>query len=301
MSSSQTVIVFGPTGRVGSVVALAAHDEGAQVVLAMRDPSKQIPTLDNISAERVQADLNQPETIKAAVEQTGAKRAFIYLAHATRDGMRSSIKALKEGGVDSVVFLSSFSVSGDPQTIPPTEFVPYMHAQVEISLNEVFGDNGIVVRPGFFASNMISMKKEILSGEVRFANPDAKLDWIVPSDIGRVCGKLLVHRSDERVIGLVGPQLLSYGDAISIIARCIGKEVQVVRLEGEEAVQDAMKKSGLPRIVAEWFVANITGPASDISTTPDYVNALKNVEAYTGQAPLTFEQWLEEKKDLFLE
>ncbi|KAJ5711973.1 hypothetical protein N7488_006129 [Penicillium malachiteum] len=279
MSSSQTVIVFGPTGRVDSVVALTAHEEGAQVVLAMRDPSKQIPRLDNFSAKRVQADLNQPETIKAAVEQTGAKRAFIYLAHATRDGMRSSIEALKEAGVESVVFLSSFS----------------------ISLNEVFGDKGIVVRPGFFASNMVSMKSEIPSGEVKFANPDAKLDWIVPSDIGRVCEKLLVHGSDERVIGLDGPQLLSYGDAITIIARSIGKEVQVIRLEGEEAVQDAMKKSGLPRIVAEWFVANITGPASDISTTPDYVSALKNVEAYTGQAPLTFEQWLEEKKDLFLE
>ncbi|KAJ6031783.1 hypothetical protein N7540_002515 [Penicillium herquei] len=301
MPSSQTVIVFGPTGRVGSVTALTAHEEGAQVVLAMRDPSKHIPTLEDVVAERVQADLNQPETLKAAVKQTGAKRAFIYLAHATRDGMKSSIEALKEAGIESVVFLSTFSVSEDIRTIQPTEFVPYMHAQVEISLEKVFGDNAIVVRPGFFASNMISMKSEILSGEVRFANPDAKLDWIVPDDIGRVCGKLLVHGSDVRLIGLVGPQLLTYRDAIMTIGRILGKEVQMIRLEGEEAVQDAMKKSGLPRPVAEWFVANITGPASDISTSPDYLNALKNVQFYTGKAPIKFEQWVEEKKDLFLE
>ncbi|KAJ5725179.1 uncharacterized protein N7483_006536, partial [Penicillium malachiteum] len=271
-----TVIVFGPAGRVGSVAALTAHEEGAQVVLAMRDPSKHIPILDNIAAERVQADLNQPKTIKAAVEQTGAKRAFIYLVHATRDGMRSSIEALKEAGVESVVFLSSFSVSEDFRTISPTEFVPYMHAQVEISLDEVFGDNGIVVRPGFFASNMISMKSEILSGEILGASVESF--WFMD----------LTY-------------LLSYQDAILIIARSIGKEVQVIKLEREEAVQDAMKKSGLPRPVAEWFVANITGPASDISTPPDYVNALKNVQAYTGQAPIKFEQWLEEKRNLFLE
>ena len=37
------VIVFGPTGNIGSVAAVTAQEKGAKVYLAMRDPKKTIP------------------------------------------------------------------------------------------------------------------------------------------------------------------------------------------------------------------------------------------------------------------
>ncbi|KAJ5088616.1 hypothetical protein N7456_012232 [Penicillium angulare] len=300
MSSPRTVIVFGPTGQIGSVAALTAHGEGAKVILAMRDPSKPIPILDGLSAGRVQADLTKPETVSTAVRQTGAKHAFIYIAHGGNDGMRGSITALKDAGIESVVFLSSFTIEKDIRDVSPTELIPYIHAQVEISLDEIFAGNSVSVRPGYFASNSLQMKSDCLAGEVKLPNPDALFDWIAPADIGRVCGKILAHGSEERVVPLVGPHKLTYHKVVAGIGRVLGKDIKITKVEGEEAVDVMCAKLHVPRHFAEWFVANITGDSSDISHSPDYTKAVENIWKYNKE-PVTFEQWLKENKALFVD
>src|SRR5258707_699844 len=80
------VIVFGPTGAVGGAAALEAGKRGAKVWLAMRDTNK---VVDGITDEqerdgkfvRVKADLSDPETVKQAVQLSGAKAAYVYLIH----------------------------------------------------------------------------------------------------------------------------------------------------------------------------------------------------------------------------
>ena len=41
----EKVIVFGPTGNIGSITSQTAGKKGAKVYLAMRDPKKTIPGL----------------------------------------------------------------------------------------------------------------------------------------------------------------------------------------------------------------------------------------------------------------
>ena len=144
--ASNTVIVFGPTGGVGSVVAIAAHENGAKVVLAMRDTSKSIPGLSSEhessgSYERVQADLLNAESVSNAVRSTSAKSAFIYLAHGAPDHMRKTIEALKDGGIEFVVFLSSFTVDGKLEDIPQTEIISWMHAGVSQPMSKRVSHN----------------------------------------------------------------------------------------------------------------------------------------------------------------
>lgn len=79
------VLVFGPTGNVGSIVACTAQQQGAKVFLAMRDTGKPIPSLSALQEsdggfERVQADLMDPVSVRSAVEKTKATAAFVYLA-----------------------------------------------------------------------------------------------------------------------------------------------------------------------------------------------------------------------------
>lgn len=144
------VIVFGPTGNVGAWVARTAREHGAQVILAMRDTKKPIRKLDESQGgyERVQADLTQPDSVTKAVKATGAKRAFIYLVHGTQDHMKASIEALKAGGIEFVVFLSSFTVQGDLKAIKAQDMISFMHASVELVLETVFGkENFVALRP----------------------------------------------------------------------------------------------------------------------------------------------------------
>lgn len=294
----RSVIIFGATGGVGSAAALKAYQEGAKVTLAMRDPSKKIPSLSGISADRVQADLTRPETIQSAVRRSGAQSSFIYAVPGAPDDMRPTIVALKEAGVEFVVLLSSFSVHGDPHTIQETEVIPYEHARVEIALEDVFGDQWSAVRPAFFSSNVLEYKDEIAQGEVALPNPDIKFDWISPEDIGAVIGMILTHGVQERIVPLVGPEQLSLRDALVRIGAKLGKEIKVSVAEKERAIAD-MQKKGIPEPTARWLFDTFTELRDIYWDVPANEAGMANVHKYTHKPPMTFEQWLEENKDSF--
>ncbi|KAJ5615739.1 hypothetical protein N7537_000853 [Penicillium hordei] len=298
MASPSNVIIFGATGSVGSAAALKAYQEGAKVTLAMRDTLKSIPTLGDISAEKVQADLTKPETVQTAVRQSGAKTAFVYAIQGIPDDMRHTFVALKKGGIEFVVLLSSFLVQGDRHATPPTEIVPYVHAKVEIALESVFGNRCSAVRPAYFASNVLHFKDEIAHGEVKLPNPDAEFDWISPKDIGQVIGMALAHGTQEISIPLVGPNRLSVRDTLSIISRVLSKEIKITVVGKKQAVEDIQQR-GLPEPAAKWFVEAVTGQRSFIWDVPDFEVGVDNVRKYTHQSPERFEQWLEENKEKF--
>lgn len=109
-----SVIVFGPTGQVGSVAARTAAEHGAKAWLAMRDTNKSVLGLTkDLKAGgiyRIQTDLQEPETLSQAVKTSGAKCAFIYLVHGASDHLKGTIAAMKAAGIEFVVFLSSFTI-----------------------------------------------------------------------------------------------------------------------------------------------------------------------------------------------
>ncbi|KAJ7724654.1 hypothetical protein B0H16DRAFT_1430376 [Mycena metata] len=308
------VLVFGATGAVGSACARHAQSLGASVTLAVRDTAKPIPGL---SAEqekaggykRVQADLTQPETVSAAVKQSGAKYAFVYLIFprpGQPDANRPALEALKAAGVEFVVFLSSFSVEmHEPgiDSIPPSEIIPYAHAQVEIALEEIFGKSGYVaLRPGGFASNLFRQAGMVKAGSVKMPYPEAKFDWIVPEDIGRAGGTILVggpsSTGGEKTILLCGPEVMSQGDAVKIIGRVVGKEVTVEAVGDEQAVK-GMAASGTPEPLAKYLVKILSKAAAGTFFASDkYKVAVENVKKYAGKAT-TLEEWATENKVVF--
>ncbi|KFY34850.1 hypothetical protein V494_06429 [Pseudogymnoascus sp. VKM F-4513 (FW-928)] len=316
--ASRNVIVFGPTGAVGSAAARTAHSYGAKVALAMRDISKSIPGLDKADEElgryeRVQADLTQPETVLAAVTETGATHAFIYITFGgSADHMRSTIEALKTGGVQSVVLLSSSSVQDDIRSVSPSDFIAFAHARVEVSLEDVFGRNGYVaVRPGFFANNTLWWRSQIgEDGEVKTAFPGLVFDYISPEDIGAVCGTILAGVSRTRietVVLLVGPEQLPIIDAVGIVAKAIGKEAKVTLVSQEENVQVMVEKSGLPGPMAQTLIRQFAELESSIKSLDFFQSpafkasqdAKANIERYLGHPPTRLFEWVEQNKTKF--
>ncbi|KAL2127233.1 hypothetical protein VTI74DRAFT_11064 [Chaetomium olivicolor] len=288
--ASPKVIIFGPTGSVGSVVAHTAHSLGAKVYLAMRDPSKSIPNLPQAEFfERVQADLTNPDTVHAAVTSTGAKHAFIYCTFGTPDHMRATLEALKSGGI---------------------EFV--QHAQVEIGLREVFGSDGgyAAVRPGYFASNLLGYKGAIAKegGAVTIPCPEAVFDYITPEDIGTVSGTLLVEgkarlKGEGSEVFLAGPQLLSQAEVIGFIGKVLGRELKVQNYASdEEAVRFVVNNLGLPEPGAKQLVQGYRSvaegkPVFDDST---YAEAVANVQKYGRRAPTKIHDWVKAHKAEFV-
>ena len=309
--ASRTVIVFGPTGAVGSAAACTAEELGAKVILAMRDTEKSIPGIDAEKEkhgrfERVHADLTKPDTVRDAVNTTGAKYAFIYCAHSMPDHMKSTIEALKSAGIDLVVFLSSFTVRGDMTAIQPSEIIPYVHAKVEINLGEIFGTDGFVAaRPGSFSSNTLQYKAGIEKGEVKIHMPDAKVDCIVPEDIGRVCGTVLAKgpQDEQRAIYLYGPELMSQIDSVRILAKALGKNPKIEIANEQEAYKMYVEERGVPVPVAKYMIRQAEktdGGQSQVFGYPIDEEELSNVQKYSGRKGTTFEEWVEQKKQMFV-
>ncbi|KAL4781410.1 hypothetical protein BJX76DRAFT_335556 [Aspergillus varians] len=311
--SPRKVLVFGATGGVGSVVARTAHSHGAKVFLALRDTSKPVPSLtateeQSSGYERVQADLTQPESVRAAVSKTSATHAFVYTAlGSSPDHMLSTAGALKAAGIEHVVVLSSITVQGDIRAISPSDFIAYEHAQVELSLETVFGPQGYVaVRPSFFASNTLWWQKQIAEdGEVKWAFPDLKFDYITPDDIGAVCGTILAGAFEgehESSVDLAGPETdLTVAEAIGAIGQTINKRVKVTEVSPDQNIQVMIEKSGTPEPMARFLTASFAAANEDqsIINAPLTPEVRANVERYLKQPSMRFSEWVERNKDLF--
>lgn len=299
-----SVIVFGPTGSVGSVVARTAQENGATVFLAMRDTQKPIPGLTTEQEKaggykRVQADLGDPSSVAAAIKESGARRAFLYRAHTT-DNMRGTLTALKDAGVEFVVFLSSFTIAGDPRDVEPSDLIPFIHAQVEVGLDEIFGaENYVALRPGGFATNLLRFKKGVNDGAVDLYAPDFKFDYITPGDMGTVGGKVLVNgpRNGQRKVYLYGPQVLGQAEAILAIGKVLGKTVNIGPLSEQQAV-DEYVQTGVPKPVAEYLVKK-SGATNEAGNRAHYDEGVQNVQLYTGKPAQSLEEWVAENKALF--
>ncbi|KAH8698929.1 hypothetical protein BGW36DRAFT_152852 [Talaromyces proteolyticus] len=301
-----TVIVFGPTGSVASVAAATAQKHGATVVLAMRNPQKPIPGLtpereQELGFKRVKADLTDPDSVAAAVAGSGAKRAFIYLAVGSPDHMRSTLTALKSAGIEFVVFLSSYTIGGELRDVPPTELIAYSHAQVEISLDEVFGEeNYVALRPGTFATNILRFKDGINAGEVKIFGSHFQLDGITPGDMGEVGGTILVQgpKNGQRKVYLYGPQVVTQGDAIQTAGKILGKDVKITGLSKQEGL-DQFLQNGIPKPYADYMIRVLAAPDEHQIVRSNYEIGVENVQLYTGKPSMRFEEWVGLNKELF--
>lgn len=304
---STKVIVFGPTGNIGSVAAVTAQQHGAEVYLAMRDTSKSIPglTTDQEKSggyERIQADLTDPESVRSAAQKSGAKHAFIYAAHGSKDHMKSTLEAMKSGGVEFVVFLSSFTINGPTKDVPAEEVIPYIHATVEISLDQVFGpENYVAVRPGGFATNCIPYGKNAKAGgDVKIYGSTFEMDCITPRDMGRVSGTILAKgvQNGEHIVYLYGPKPVSQADQAKIVGKVFGKDVNVVKQTPEEA-KEHYQAAGVPMPLANYMLKRLGDDQAEQLPRPHFEQGVENVKKYTGSPAMGFEEWVRENMHLF--
>lgn len=306
-----SVIVFGPTGQIGSVVARAAGEHGAKVWLAMRDTSKSIPGLTKESEKagnfsRIQADLQKPETVTEAVKTSGAKRAFIYLIHASTDHLRGAIEAMKSAGIEFVVFLSSFTIylNQNLRNIDPSDLLAYLHGQVEANLEDVFGpENYVAVRSGCFITNLLSEKSGIAAGKVHLYGGVFEQDNIAPSDVGKTIGAILVSgpRNGKRKVYIYGPEIRSINESIDAIGKVLGKDLEMSAMGAKEGYDNYISL-GMPPAYAEFMVNTLATEGPDKGNGeryPFHQEGVNNVKLYTGQPPITLEAWVKDNRAIF--
>lgn len=298
------VIIFGPTGDVGGAAALEAKKLDASVWLAMRNTDKPIaaiPAAEQQSSafHRVRADLTDPESVRAAVEQSGAKSAFVYLTFGT--SMEPSFRAMKDAGVERVVFLSSFSIHPDEDLaqVPPSRVIPYVHAQAEVAIEKV-GLACTSLRGGQFASNIMKqgLDRSKTPWEANIVADLGPRDNISPSDIGKVAGAVLVGPpvdTGRHVIYLLGPQLLTEREMVEVVKRVSGQEITVHEHTPAEMAA-SLARRGLPDVMKDYMQLVWEGGEWWSGDKPfaalGYPEVTGNVSKYSGYEPESFESYV---------
>ena len=297
----ENVIVFGPTGAVGGA-ALEASKRGAKVWLAMRDTNKPI---DGITSEqerdgkftRVKADLSDPETVKQAVQLSGAKAAYVYLIHVP-GGISGAVKAMKEAGIEYVVFLSSFTIKKDSdiREIQPEALIPYVHAQGEVALEDISMAH-TALRPGAFASNPFKMSMDDSKTPCEIyaiVGGKTMVDNIVPNDIGRVAGAVLVDRpstTSKEAIYLYGPTLRSELETCNTIKDLFPKDVKVIQQTSEEWAERVIAK-GIPPPAVQYMIKARKEFDREFYSGSIPQEGAANIRKYSGYEPTSFEDFV---------
>ena len=248
-SKEKTIVVVGATGAQGGGLARAilADRTGAFHVRALtRNPgSDKAAELARLGAELVQADLDDPNSLKRAFEGAyGAYCVTNYWEHFSPEKEGAQIRALahacKRAGVRHVVWSTLEDtrrwVPLDDDRMPTLmEHYKVPHFDSKGGSDHYFADEGVpttYLLTSFYWDNLIHFgmgPKPGPDGVLAFTLPmgDAKLPGIAAEDIGR-CAYGIFKAGETyigKTVGIAGEHLTG-GEMAAALGRALGREVR---------------------------------------------------------------------------
>ncbi len=276
MTQTQKILVTGATGTVRRQVVAELLSRGHEVRALTRDASKAaFPA----GVEVVEGDLTQPDGLAPALEGitglhliTFGGAAFTPLETGPR-----ILELARSAGVRRITVLHGGGAT-------PLE-------------DAVRADDGVewtVLMPVEFMANALEWADGIAAaGEVREPFVSRLSAMVHEGDIGAVAAVALTeegHAGQEYVI--TGPELLTVGDKVATIAAAVGREIALVELTEEQAVEQ-WRAAGLPEDVVG-FLLEAYGNTPEVGRT-----VASTVEKVTGRPARTFTQWAAEHADAY--
>lgn len=224
-----TVLVTGATGNVGRGVVHRLLEAGVPVRALSRDPARAaLP-----STVRVfQGDLEQPETVKEALE--GVRELFLFPAPETAEQV---VELARAAGVKHIVVLSSGAVTAGYDT----EFHVVVEQAVERS-----GLDWTHVRPGEFAMNRLHLWAPSIRERSQVVDPypDAVDIPTHEGDIADVAADALTRPGHAgAAYTFVGPEALSHREQVAAISEALGRPVGFENCTPEQA-RDHYRRQG---------------------------------------------------------
>lgn len=305
-----TILVTGANGNVGSevvrgLVAAAAHASGDGAVVsgggsdggdrdggapatriraAVSDPTRCPNVPDGV--ECAQFDFLDPDTFAAALD--GVDRVFLmrppHMADA--EAFRPFLSAMRESGVQQVVFLSLLGVEKNP-------VVPHHAIEKAIVAS---GLGYTMLRPSFFMQNLSTTHLEdiVSRGEIIVPAGNGRTSFI---DVRDIAAAAVVVLTEEGHVGrgysLTGSEALTYSDCARLLSETSERTVVYTKPSGREFAahmatqghsEDFIKVMRAIYLVAKLRMAGtITGELREL----------------IGREPITFAQFARDNAALF--
>ena len=202
-NEKKLIAVFGATGQQGGGVVRALQASGQFNVRALsRDPGKHRKLADEV----VEADLNRPETLKAAFE--GAHGVFLvtnFFQEKGADELKqatAAVRAAKDAGVKHLIW----STLPNVEAISGGKFhVPHFTGKAKVdSIVKAagFASHTFVIAPFYFQNlaGVLGPQKQ----------PDGSLGWAVPLNPDVRC----IHMGDINELGVIVTAAFLHADKV---------------------------------------------------------------------------------------
>ncbi len=154
-----------------------------------------------------------------------------------------------------------------------------------------------MLRPGAFSSNSLAWIGSIKArGAVFVSSGSSKGNPIDPFDIAAVAKVCLTQPGHEdKAYDVTGPELLTAHEQVAILAQTLGREVQVIDITVDEAIQNMARFRVMGPRLEQGMREMMTIIREGTATTGRSPTMLK----VTGKALRSFKQWCEAHKGAF--
>jgi uncharacterized protein YbjT (DUF2867 family) len=279
------ILVTGATGNVGREVVAQLLAAGEKVRALTRNPLR--AKLDS-RVEVVRGDFEDSSSLENAVRSVD--RIF-SLTVGPRTGLHEEnlAQAAKAAGVRHIVKLSAMGGGGQTKND-----IRKWHDEGEQAYREA-GIPLTVLYPGAFMCNALHWRETIRATGKVFSNyGEGKLPPVHPRDIAAVAVRALTTPGHEgKSYTLTGPEALSVGEQVKILANAVGKPIDYVPVS-DEAIRAAMEKAALPAPLI-----NALLPFAAFIRSGRAAAVFPTVQQVTGRQPFTFSDWARENAAAF--
>lgn len=250
------IAITTPTGNVGRRVTEHLLAAGADLILLARNPDKLSESVQQ-QAKVFQGSLTDTDFVLKATE---AAEALFWVSPTDfntpnfdswyKNLAGAAATAVQTHKIPHVVNLSSVGAHLSIGMGP----ISKLH-QIEQHLNAV-ATNIIHLRPEFFMENYFHQLEALqthasvfmpLAGEQRLA-------MVATQDIAAVAANLLLNRSwsGHSIMGLQGPQNLSFNEAAVILSEVLAKPITHVQITFEQFYAVMINQGASPEIAAQY-------------------------------------------------
>lgn len=283
---SNTILVTGATGNVGSQVVQQLVASGIMPRVAVRSMNK-AESLKKAGAEPVEMDLERPETVQSAL--TGVDKVFLVSPFVPNMVELTAIliEAAKRANVQQIVKLSALAQPGIA--------LSKWHSEME---NAITSSNipFTFLRPNGFMQNFVNaMAETIKSDNAFYLNAgDGKVSFVDTRDIASVAVAALITSGHEgQSYTITGAEALSHAESASILSQVLGRTINYIDVP-EDVVRQGMQGAGMPEptvnALLELYASYKAGQSATVSPV---------VEQVTGKQPISFEQFAKDYAEVW--
>jgi len=180
--SSNSILVMGVTGQLGSLVAKSLKGKSIRVTSRRKED---LPKLKAAYGDSVFMDLDDPRTFGDAL--AGVESLFMLTGYSVAMLVQSKalVDSAKKAGVKHIVHLGVFTPEEDC-------YDPHFawHQMVEAYIKQS-GINYTFLHPNCFMQNFTGFYGMIKNGNVRFYANDKRVGWIALEDVADAAAKIL--------------------------------------------------------------------------------------------------------------